>query len=560
MLKMRARSRTIKKSVESQKVLEALDNYLESNLDEPMKWLVRFWKDQAAVMLYKDLREIVIGEADPQSLFDQWFSDYSVFLSSKMTASWESAYFAAWNSTAEFVGLEEKISSEIYVRDWIINRTGNLITNVCSDQVNAVRYLIAEAQSLGMGSDETARYIRPTVGLTERQAAANLRHYNSVKTQLRADHPRMKEESIERKARTAAAKYAERQQRYRAETIARTEIAQAYNAGADAFIREAIRHDLMPEMKKEWSTALDERVCKECQALEGVQISMDDSFETQSGRRNVNWASGTATNIRKNLATPDETDLQMVMKAHKNLTDIIEKSNEDNEKGELEDMLKINKSKMTAEERTAYDELIKKYAVETEEQTEEPVRKSAPKAEDPDIVDDSEVTKTQKSVTPPPAAPTTETSADTGDDIYKGLHPAVRARLEALEKRAAEAEERELLDVAKKYEIVGEKPEELVKTLKSLKDAGGTAYNDMISVLDRSVDMVEKSGVFSEIGKSFSGNPVASIKKSAAESKIDTIAKGYMEKDSALTYNAALAKAWEDHPELLDEYEAEAGY
>ena len=163
MLKMRARSRMIKKSVESQKVLEALDNYLESNLEEPMKWLVRFWKDQAAVMLYKDLREIVIGEADPQSLFDQWFSDYSVFLSSKMTASWESAYFAAWNSTAEFVALEEKISSEIYVRDWIINRTGNLITNVCSDQVNAVRYLIAEAQSLGMGSDETARYIRPTV-------------------------------------------------------------------------------------------------------------------------------------------------------------------------------------------------------------------------------------------------------------------------------------------------------------------------------------------------------------------------------------------------------------
>lgn len=287
MLKMRARYRTIKKSVESQKVLEALDNYLESNLDEPMKWLVRFWKDQAAVMLYKDLREIVIGEADPQSLFDQWFSDYSVFLSSKMTASWESAYFAAWNSISEFVALEEKINSEIYVRDWIINRTGNLVTNVCSDQVNAVRYLIAEAQSLGMSSDETARYIRPTIGLTERQAAANLRHYNSVKTHLKADHPRMKEESIERKARTAAAKYAERQQRYRAETIARTEIAQAYNAGADAFIREAMRHDLMPEMKKEWSTALDGRVCKECQALEGVQISMDDSFETQSGRRNV---------------------------------------------------------------------------------------------------------------------------------------------------------------------------------------------------------------------------------------------------------------------------------
>ena len=58
------------------------------------------------------------------------------------------------------------------------------------------------------------------------------------------------------------------------------------------------------------------------------------------------------------------------IKTEKDVLDIIEKSNEDNEKGELEDMLKINKSKMTAEERTAYDELIKKYAVETEEQTE----------------------------------------------------------------------------------------------------------------------------------------------------------------------------------------------
>lgn len=293
----------------------------------------------------------------------------------------------------------------------------------------------------------------------------------------------------------------------------------------------------------------------------GKQSAMDTSIEqfaTAMKEYIPGWAGGTSAKIKKNLDAPDETDLPMVMKAHSNLEEIIQKSVET--KGELEDMLKINKSKMTAEERAAYEELIKKYAVETEEQTEEPVGKSAPKVEDPDIVDDSEVTKTQKSVTPPPAAPTTETSADTGDDIYKGLHPAVRARLEALEKRAAEAEERELLDVAKKYEIVGEKPEELVKTLKSLKDAGGTAYNDMISVLDRSVDMVEKSGVFGEIGKSFSGNPVASIKKSAAESKIDTIAKGYMEKDSTLTYNAALAKAWEDHPELLDEYEVEAGY
>lgn len=52
------------------------------------------------------------------------------------------------------------------------------------------------------------------VGLTERQAAANLKYYNSIKERLTTDHPRMKPESIERKAREAASKYAERQQRY----------------------------------------------------------------------------------------------------------------------------------------------------------------------------------------------------------------------------------------------------------------------------------------------------------------------------------------------------------
>ena len=142
---------------------------------------------------------------------------------------------------------------------------------------------------------------------------------------------------------------------------------------------------------------------------------------------------------------------------------------------------------------------------------------------------------------------------------YKGLHPLVREKLEALEKRAEETEDRELYAVAKKYEILGEKPEELAKTLKTLKSAGGTAYNDMIGVLDRNVAMVNNSGVFGEIGKSFSGG-TAAVKKSAAEGKIDTIAKGLIEKDPSMPYNMALAKAWEAHPELVAEYENEAGY
>ena len=288
----------------------------------------------------------------------------------------------------------------------------------------------------------------------------------------------------------------------------------------------------------------------------GKQSAMDTSIEqfaTAMKEYIPGWAGGTSAKIKKNLDAPDETDLPMVMKAHSNLEEIIQKSVET--KGELEDMIKIDKSRMSAEEKAAYDELIKKYAVETNE---DPLEKKAPPksdpVEDPDIIDDGgaeKKTDTKKSLTPP------EQNAD--DDIYKGLHPLVREKLEALEKRAEEAEDRELYSVAKKYEILGEKPEELAKSLKALKSAGGTAYNDMIGILDRNVEMVNNSGVFGEIGKSFSGG-TAAVKKSAAEGKIDTIAKGLIEKDPSMPYNMALAKAWEAHPELMAEYEDEAGY
>lgn len=275
MRKIRPRSRAVKKSEESQRVLDALDAYLEGNIDEPVRWLVRFWQDQAAVMLYRELRELVIGETDPESLFDIWFQDYSKMLSEKMTPVWEQAFLEGWKNNSLFCGAEDVISSESWVRSWIVDHTGDLITNCCNEQVSAIRYLIAEAESLNMSSAETARYIRPTIGLTERQAAANLKYYNSIKERLTTDHPRMKPESIERKAREAASKYAERQQRYRAETIARSEIAQAYNHGADAFVREAVTAGNLPEMEKEWSTALDGHVCASCAALEWVKILME---------------------------------------------------------------------------------------------------------------------------------------------------------------------------------------------------------------------------------------------------------------------------------------------
>lgn len=217
-------------------------------------------------------------------------------------------------------------------------------------------------------------------------------------------------------------------------------------------------------------------------------------------------------------------------------------------------MLKIDKSKMTAEERAAYDAIIKKYAVETEE---EPVDKS--KVKPGENEDEMEEEETEKGCGGGKKPTKKSASSEEGEDIYKGLHPLVAAEIQRLRKRADEAEERELMEVAKKYEIIGKKPEDLVPTLKSLKAAGGTAYNDMIGILDSAVSMAEAGGTFEEIGKSGHGRTGTPVAKSNSEAKIESIAKGYMEKDPNLNLTDAIAKAWENNMDLMAAYEEEAG-
>lgn len=138
-----------------------------------------------------------------------------------------------------------------------------------------------------------------------------------------------------------------------------------------------------------------------------------------------------------------------------------------------------------------------------------------------------------------------------GEDIYKGLHPLVAAELKELRKRADEADERELMAVAKRYEIIGKKPEELVPTLKALKAAGGTAYADMIGVLDGAVATVEKSGVFGEIGKRGNGSGSAD-----AWSRIEKHAEDIRKAAPDLSYAESIDRACIQHPELVAEYES----
>ncbi len=268
------------------------------------------------------------------------------------------------------------------------------------------------------------------------------------------------------------------------------------------------------------------------------------------------WSSGKAINIVKKSEEVTEADIEIMKSAVERLQAEIEKATKDtkeepedngegsddnNPKGDEEEM-KIDKSKLTDAERAFLESIEKRYGTEDGVEGDEKPQET-PAAE-----------LTAKSATPTNETPVEQ---DNGEDgIYKGLHPAVKAELEALKKFKDAAEERELSQIADKYAIIGKKKEDLVPMFKSLRAAGGTAFDDMIAVLDNAVDVVEKSGAFSEIGKSGHGTAAPN----QTEEKIDTIAKGYMEKDASLDYTAAVAKAWENNPELMNEYEEEAGF
>ena len=249
------------------------------------------------------------------------------------------------------------------------------------------------------------------------------------------------------------------------------------------------------------------------------------------------WCAGQTADIKKSAEEPGEAELAVMKRDHEALGTMIGKANET--KGELEDMLKIDKSKMTPEERAAYDEMIKKFAVEVED-PEDVQKASAAKADgedDEDLLDEEAKKKTA-----------TAKSVSAGETPEASGAEALVAELRAdIAKMKDEALTKELTAVAKKYEVIGKKVEDLVPTLKSLKAAGGTAYDDMIALLDDLVSAQEASGVFGEVGKSRQGTDAEKSGIAKARAKAAELRKSRPE----LSAEQALDEVLLSDPELM---------
>ena len=270
-----------KRSTENQKLLDMLDRFIDENESEPIEVLVRFWKDQENAITYKELREMVENqEVDNGALMD-WSKDYSILVKEKLVPVLKQAVKEGGKTIAALHELDN-FSFEVTdanITKWIDEKSTRLITNLVEEQRDAIQAIIYRGYSDEIAPEKLARMIRPCIGLTKPQTTAVYNHRIKVIESLKKDHPRMKQQTIERKAEDSARKYSERLHRYRAKTIVNTELAEAYSAGAHASVIQAQEKGYMGKVEKVWVTARQSNVCKFCETVEGVKKAMDEPFD-----------------------------------------------------------------------------------------------------------------------------------------------------------------------------------------------------------------------------------------------------------------------------------------
>ena len=269
------------KTKNGQEVLRRLEEYLESDTvtGEPIEILCGFWEDQQNAITYQELRQAVIDGAISQETIRLWTQDYSVLVANRLSNLWTDAITAGSAGQPILDGLAFEFNTQAPgILNWLSERGAEFVTVCTQEQKDAISALLTKRMKDGHTVDELSRLIRPCIGLTEGQTKATANYYDSIVENLKKEHPRMKQERIRKKAQDAALKYAEKQHRYRALTIAQTELAFAYNRGADESVRQAQAQGLMGEMRKRWCSSGDMSVCDMCDALDGTEIGMDEEF------------------------------------------------------------------------------------------------------------------------------------------------------------------------------------------------------------------------------------------------------------------------------------------
>lgn len=187
----------------------------------------------------------------------------------------------------------------------------------------------------------------------------------------------------------------------------------------------------------------------------------------------------------------------------------------------------IDKSKFTADELAQYEALIAK-----------------------GMVDDAEV-ETEPETYPEVSTPTVEKSVEEVEKSFE-IPDFITAAIAKSNEFMERIEKKEMAEVAKKYALLDVDMDKLTDQLYELKKSAPAAYQTCISMLDSQVNLIEKSGLYDEIGKSGRGES-----RATGSTGLDAKVSEIMKSAPDMGYYAAYEKAVMENPDLADEYDNE---
>jgi hypothetical protein len=218
-----------------------------------VEWLTAFWDKQAAVVTYKEIKEGIDNAFINSPVLEKWQKDYANLVNTALAPQWlksMSAETAEVKAQYSYLLHNPAVDAE---QTYIKQHSAELITAFVKEQKAAIQSMIAQAAHYGaMTADIAARVIRPVIGLTVPQVKANLNYW--AKAWETGVENGLSSNAATKRADKMAATYAAKQHRYRAMTIARTELAMAYNEGNYVATKNAQEQGYIGECKKTWLT------------------------------------------------------------------------------------------------------------------------------------------------------------------------------------------------------------------------------------------------------------------------------------------------------------------
>lgn len=229
------------------------------------------WRSMARATPESALREMWASGTIPAATAEVWSGIYADYVNTAVVPRLE----AAAREAAGRVRLGSVLLDPEAVSAAVQARGASLVSELTSAQREAVTAILRHHSTVAPFSQrQLAAVLKPALGVHSRTSQRLL----AMRAELEAagTTPDKVEKILTRTLNSA--------QRQRANTIARTELAAAYNSGIQSAIETGVSEGAFgtSNMLKEWRTQKDETTCKICAPLDKTRVSLNDSFSSGS--------------------------------------------------------------------------------------------------------------------------------------------------------------------------------------------------------------------------------------------------------------------------------------